>query len=448
MKIPKLCDGVSDDIEKCNEEICEPCIRGKLIRKPFNTERARAKRPLEIVHTDICGKISPATPNGEEYIMTCLDDCTHFLKLYLLRTRNEAEEYIKEYINEAEAYFNLKTSKLRLDNGGEYSSNDFKLWCRSRGIQLAPQLNGKAESPTTTIDTTPAEKWYGKKPNLSNLRGFGQVVYTKNLGYLADYAPNGYRVWNPETRKVYAPRDIKFTNKFEENDEYQGGSIGIESLQQFEEEYEDENRNEDNNDEDGKKMIPIKAHTTRRQRHRPKKVKDDGRYKARLVARGCQQKEGTLDYGDIFSSVVQSTSLRILLAIAASENLEMMIFDVKSAFLYGQLNEEIYMRLPQGYNHPGKICLKSPWTAVCVHGSKGNAIHVGLDPKPPKIEEGIPALTRKSIYIDVKYHFIRDEMKNGWFIAQYCPTQENQADILTKPMQPQQFEKLKQKLMF
>jgi len=63
-----------------------------------------------------------------------------------------------------------------------------------------------------------------------------------------------------------------------------------------------------------------------------------------------------LDYKDIFSSVVQANSLRILLSIAASEDMVICTFDIKSAFLYGNLNDEIYMRLPEDFNVSGKIC--------------------------------------------------------------------------------------------
>lgn len=83
--------------------------------------------------------------------------------------------------------------------------------------------------------------------------------------------------------------------------------------------------------------------------------KENGMYKARVVARGCQQKKDKLDHKQIYNSVVHSNSLRILLAIAASENLHVMTFDVKSAFLYGDL-EEVFMRLPEGYNHKRKVC--------------------------------------------------------------------------------------------
>lgn len=78
------------------------------------------------------------------------------------------------------------------------------------------------------------------------------------------------------------------------------------------------------------------------------------RYKARLCAKGCSQKEG-FDYDEIFSPVVRYDSVRILLAIAAQENLEIGQFDVKTAFINGQLREEIYMQLPDGLN----VCNKN-----------------------------------------------------------------------------------------
>lgn len=516
-KIPLLCDGADESLVKCNpDEFCEACTIGKLVRNPFNTQRQRATRPLEIIHSDVCGKISPETYDSEKYFLTVMDDFTHFLKVYLLHTKDETEEYLMEYINEAEAHFNLKTEKIRCDNGGEFRSKEFKSWCRQRGIVLdytipeSPQLNGVAErvnltlmnkvrsmltrsmvntklwgfailtaayqlnrSPTKAIDVTPYEKWNGTKPNLKYLQEFGSIVYTKRLGYLkklddrgqkaifVGYAPNGYRVWNPKTKKVYLSRDIEPTNMFEEPEEKKGINIIAESLMKFEtfenhegsreidqeEQEQPAERQEDGNseiteeeyqeaeDEDSERdheeeniennQLETPNERARRQRRRPRrfddyvldyeneeealitfqeclesddrnkwnkaiheekeslmhnktwelvdekyakgkqiissrwvfKIKDDGRYKARLVARGCQQKKNSLDFKETYSSVVQASSLRTMLAIGAMKDLQFLTFDVKSAFLHGDLQEEIFLKLPEGFNHPGKVCL-------------------------------------------------------------------------------------------
>ena len=70
--------------------------------------------------------------------------------------------------------------------------------------------------------------------------------------------------------------------------------------------------------------------------------KNEIRYKARLVANGYAQKEG-MDYNEVFSPVVKHSSIRILLAMVAQFDLELVQLNVKTVFLHGNLEEEIYM---------------------------------------------------------------------------------------------------------
>ncbi|KAM1046410.1 hypothetical protein ACFX13_026491 [Malus domestica] len=81
--------------------------------------------------------------------------------------------------------------------------------------------------------------------------------------------------------------------------------------------------------------------------------KSNVRFKARLVDKGYAQKEG-IDYNEIFSPVVKHSSIRIMLALVAQYDLELVQLDVKTAFLHGDLNEEIYMCQPDGYIVKGK----------------------------------------------------------------------------------------------
>ncbi|KAD2393513.1 hypothetical protein E3N88_40490 [Mikania micrantha] len=92
-----------------------------------------------------------------------------------------------------------------------------------------------------------------------------------------------------------------------------------------------------------------------------RKMKADGsidKYKARLVIKGFRQKEG-VDYFDTYSPVTRITSIRLVLGIAALRNLEVHQMDVKTAFLNGDLEEEIYMEQPEGFSalgQEGKVC--------------------------------------------------------------------------------------------
>ena len=73
--------------------------------------------------------------------------------------------------------------------------------------------------------------------------------------------------------------------------------------------------------------------------------------KARIVARGFEQVQG-VDFHEIFAPTIRSKSLRTLLAIGAAMDLEIHQLDVKTAFLNGTLQEEVYMHQPKGFEHP------------------------------------------------------------------------------------------------
>jgi hypothetical protein len=75
------------------------------------------------------------------------------------------------------------------------------------------------------------------------------------------------------------------------------------------------------------------------------------RNKARLVAQGYGQVEG-LDFGKTFTSVAHLEAIRILLVFAVSKEFKLYQMDVKSAFLNGVIQEEMYVRQPPGFESP------------------------------------------------------------------------------------------------
>ncbi|GJS31092.1 zinc finger, CCHC-type containing protein [Tanacetum coccineum] len=82
------------------------------------------------------------------------------------------------------------------------------------------------------------------------------------------------------------------------------------------------------------------------------------KFKARLVIQGFRQKEG-IDYFDTYAPVARITTIRLLLAIKAIHNLVIHQMDVKTTFLNGDLDEEVYMKQPEGFVMPGnehKVC--------------------------------------------------------------------------------------------
>jgi hypothetical protein len=89
----------------------------------------------------------------------------------------------------------------------------------------------------------------------------------------------------------------------------------------------------------GKKAVHYKWIFKRKEGSSPSEAT---RFKARLVAK-CSRQIPNIDYNDVFSPVVKHSSIRALLGIVAMHDLELEQLDMKTAFLHGDLEEEIYM---------------------------------------------------------------------------------------------------------
>jgi hypothetical protein len=77
------------------------------------------------------------------------------------------------------------------------------------------------------------------------------------------------------------------------------------------------------------------------------------KHKARLVAKGYMQQHG-IDYAEVFAPVARLDTIQLVISLAAQKEWVIYQLDVKLAFLHGELNEEVYVEQPPGYEKKGR----------------------------------------------------------------------------------------------
>lgn len=100
---------------------CETCVTCKLHRSKFpKATKYQAKKPLELVHTDICGLISPITSGGNRYFLLLVDDFSRYMWIEFFRNKNRALMAFKKVKADIEVQSERRIKILRTDRGGEF----------------------------------------------------------------------------------------------------------------------------------------------------------------------------------------------------------------------------------------------------------------------------------------------------------------------------------------
>ena len=137
---------------------CEPCLKGKHQRSQFPTYSEKKKsEPLELVHSDVCGKLSSKSLSGAEYFVTFTDDKTRYVWVYVIKKKSEVFKKFCEWKIEVEKSLGRSVKILHTDNGGEFTSDEFEEYLTKEGIKheltipKCPEQNGVAERLNRTL---------------------------------------------------------------------------------------------------------------------------------------------------------------------------------------------------------------------------------------------------------------------------------------------------------
>ncbi|GJY39806.1 retrotransposon protein, putative, ty1-copia subclass [Tanacetum coccineum] len=259
---------------------------------------------LGLIHTDVCGPFRHVSRKGASYFLTFTDDFSRYGYVYLLKHKHEVFETFKVFKSEVELQLGKKIKALRSDRGGEYLSQEFKDYLGKNGIvqhltsPYTPQQNGVSERRNRTLLDMVRSMF-----NLTTLPlsfwdyALESVVRILNMvSHKEGLNKPTYEMWHGKYRICL----LRYRNKSKIFELFK---------------------------------IPI--------------TNFNKKFNSRLV--------GTLTTRE----TTRRGYIRILIAIAAYYDYEIWQMDVKTAFLNGRLDEDIYMEQPEGYvnpKYPNRVC--------------------------------------------------------------------------------------------
>ncbi|KAJ9546416.1 hypothetical protein OSB04_018959 [Centaurea solstitialis] len=246
--------------------------------------------PLQLLHMDLFGPTNVMSIGKKSYCLVIVDDHSRFTWVFFLRTKDETTGLIKSFVTRIESQANLKVKVIRSNNGTKFKNVDLNNFCKEKGIDR------QFSAPRTPQQNESLEV------NDTNLG----VNLSEEPLHLTR-TPNNHPSTLFVLQNVWDLVDLPTRHK----------AIGTKWI--F--------KNKKN-----ERGIVIKN-------------------KAILIAQGYTQEEG-IDYDDVFAPVARIEAIRLFLAFASFKKFKVYQMDVKSAFVYGTIDEEVYVCQPPGFEDP------------------------------------------------------------------------------------------------
>ncbi|GJT39060.1 retrovirus-related pol polyprotein from transposon TNT 1-94 [Tanacetum coccineum] len=279
---------------KFDQHFCDACKIGKQAHASHKAKNlVSTTRCLELLHMDLFGPSAIRSYGGNRYTLVIVDDYSRYTWTRFLKDKTEAFDQFEIFSKKIQNQLGCTIVSIRIDHGREFDNEvQFGEFCNANGIThnfsapRTPQSNGVVERKNRTLQEM-------KPKNVNEALGDESWIVAMQEE-LNQFIAND--VWElvpqPKNMTIIGTKWV-FRNKLDEN--------GIVS-----------------------------------------------RNKARLVAQGYNQQEG-IDYDETYAPVARLESIRILLAYACALDFKLFQMDVKSAFLNGFINEEVYVAQPPGF---------------------------------------------------------------------------------------------------
>ncbi|GJR04452.1 retrovirus-related pol polyprotein from transposon TNT 1-94 [Tanacetum coccineum] len=349
----------------------------------------REAEKLYLLHMDLCFPMRVVSINEKRYILVIVDDYSRFTWVRFFSSKDEAPEAIIKCIKNIQVRFNATVRNVRTDKGTEFFNQTLREFYENVGIShqtsvaRTPQQNDIVKRRNRTLVevsctmlifskvplflwaeaintlTTMASKQFSSGPGLHSM-----TSATSSSGLIQNPLPqqpcippprdDWDRLFQPMFDEYFTPPSIadapstSFPST-QEQEHFLTISQGFEeSLKTLT--FRDDPLHESLHEE----LTSQGSSSECRQIHTPFEHLEEDEFgrvlknKARLVAQGFRQEEG-IDFEESFAPVARIEAIRIFVANVAHKNMTIYQMDVKTAFLNGELKEEVYVSQPEGF---------------------------------------------------------------------------------------------------
>nr|GFA54846.1 putative ribonuclease H-like domain-containing protein [Tanacetum cinerariifolium] len=391
---------------KCfkNDHNCTACLKGKQHKASCKSKLVTSvTKPLHTLHMDLFSPTSISSISHKWYCLVVTDDFSMFTWTFFLKSKDENSGILKKFITEIENLKDLKVKIIRCDNGGEFKNKEMNDFCSQKGIKRefsnarTPQQNGVSERRNRTLIEAartmladaklPVTFWaeavntacyviYIALPNWGH-DDFLESSSSKSQDDCNTDVSESSGNLNPTATSTNSLADHMETLTVETLIPTFKDILGVTTNLEESNGVEADISNMETtitasptptlriHKDHPKSQIISLVDTSIQTRNKSKEVlknKKDNRgivirNKVRLVDQGHTQEEG-INYDEVFTSVARIKAIRLFLAYASFMGFIVYQMDVKSAFLYGTIDEEVYVMQPLGFQdleYPARV---------------------------------------------------------------------------------------------
>ncbi|GJZ85383.1 retrovirus-related pol polyprotein from transposon TNT 1-94 [Tanacetum coccineum] len=379
-----------------HHHLCSSCEMGKSKQKSSHTKTTpSSKRRLQLLHMDLCGPMRVESINGKKYVLVIVDDYSRYTWTHFLRSKDETPEVLIDFLKLVQRGLHAQVRTVRTDKGTKFLNKTLHAYFATEGIKhetstaQTPEQNGVVKRQNRTlVETARTMQHHVLHRTVHSTRVIVKTIHVNfdELPQMASDHVSSDPVPQSETVTTSNELDFLFSPMF---DELLNGTTQVVSKSSIVTTVDAHNQRQQQHTTPSTSTTvatdtpPLDIQTTpettsqapthaltitateninqAKSNKEHAQVKEDefinifstpNKTLARNRWRDVYVRTHRIDFEDSFAPVARLEAVRLFVAYATYKSFPVYQMDVKTAFLYGPLKEEVYVNLPDRFVDP------------------------------------------------------------------------------------------------